>query len=296
MLPPTSTSFPAAPSMRPINVVVVDLPLVPVMATIGPFSQREASSSSPIVSTPLPRASSNTGCSSATPGLATIRSACASVEDRCPPSSSSIPRWRNRDASSNEGRTSVSSTRAPLRASSSAAAMPLRAAPTTTTRRPATVNPSTPSPQLERCQAEQRKDDGQDQEARDDLRLAPTDQLEVMVDRRHLEHALAGELEGRDLDHDRRRLHHEDATDDDEQQLLLDQDGDRADRAAERERADITHEDFGGVRVVPKEAETRADQRAAEDRHFTSRRKSDQIEVGSELRVARDVGKRRKSG
>ena len=49
----------------------------------------------------------------------------------------------------------------PVAPSSSAAAMPLRAAPTTTTRRPRTENPvrSTPSPQLQRRQAEQRKDD-----------------------------------------------------------------------------------------------------------------------------------------
>ena len=52
MLPPTSTRRPAASSMRPTSVVVVDFPLVPVMATIGPRSQREASSSSPITGTP----------------------------------------------------------------------------------------------------------------------------------------------------------------------------------------------------------------------------------------------------
>ena len=57
MLPPTSTRLPDASSMRPTSVVVVDLPLVPVIATIGPRSQRDASSSSPITGTPArPRA------------------------------------------------------------------------------------------------------------------------------------------------------------------------------------------------------------------------------------------------
>src|SRR5207244_2915663 len=94
---------------------------------------------------------------------------------------------------------------------------------------------STPSPQLQRRQAEQRKDDGHDQEAGDDLWLAPPDQLEVMVNRRHLEHALARELEGRDLDDHRERFDDEDAADNRQEQLLLDEDRDRAERAAQRE-------------------------------------------------------------
>ena len=53
-----------------------------------------------------------------------------------------------------------------------------------------------------------------DHEARDDLRLAPADQLEVVVERRHPEDALAGQLERADLDDDRQRLEDEDAADD----------------------------------------------------------------------------------
>ena len=41
MLPPTSTRWPPASSIRPVSVVVVDLPLVPVIATMRPRSQRE---------------------------------------------------------------------------------------------------------------------------------------------------------------------------------------------------------------------------------------------------------------
>ena len=48
MFPPTSTRWPPASSIRPVSVVVVDLPFVPVIATTLPRSQREASSSSPI--------------------------------------------------------------------------------------------------------------------------------------------------------------------------------------------------------------------------------------------------------
>ena len=45
-------------SIRPVSVVVVDLPFVPVIATIRPRSQRDASSSSPMTGTPARRAAS----------------------------------------------------------------------------------------------------------------------------------------------------------------------------------------------------------------------------------------------
>src|SRR3954469_3000636 len=44
---------------------------------------------------------------------------------------------------------------------------------------------------------------GDDPEAQDDLRLRPGAELEVVVDRRHQEHALAERLEARDLDQHR---------------------------------------------------------------------------------------------
>jgi hypothetical protein len=61
MLPPTSTVRPCACTMRPISVVVVDFPFVPVIAMIGPRTHRDASSSSPITSTPRDRAAANRG-------------------------------------------------------------------------------------------------------------------------------------------------------------------------------------------------------------------------------------------
>src|SRR5690349_3350469 len=110
---------------------------------------------------------------------------------------------------SNDGRASLKVTRAPRRTSSSAAAMPLRAAPSTTTFRPRTLKPSSPmpSPQLQRGETEKREQDADDHEPRDHLRLAPANQLEVMMQRRHLEDALAaGGLEVGDLHDHRERL------------------------------------------------------------------------------------------
>src|SRR6185503_5924810 len=169
---------------------------------------------------------------------------------------------------------------------SSAAAIPLRAAPTTTTWRPTTENASSPmpSPQLQRRQTEQRKDDRRDQKTGDDLRLAPSDQLEVVMERRHLEHTFAGELEGGDLDDHRHPLEHEDAADDRQQQFLLDENGHGAERAAQGQRTDVAHENLGGITVVPKEAETGPGQRAAEDRQL-ARREADQQQILRKLGV-----------
>ena len=60
------------------------------------------------------------------------------------------------------------------------------------------------------------------------------------------------------------RLHHEQAADDREHDLMLDRDRDRAEEAAERQRAGVAHEDLRRGRVEPQEADARADQRAAD--------------------------------
>src|SRR3954454_23149333 len=59
-------------------------------------------------------------------------------------------------------------------------------------------------------EADRRADRRDDPEAQDDLGLRPGHQLEVVVDRRHQEHAPAEALERDHLDHDRERLDDED--------------------------------------------------------------------------------------
>ena len=90
---------PPASSIRPVSVVVVDFPFVPVMATMRPRSQRDASSSSPMTGTPARRAASTAGRSDGTPGLSTTRSAPVNVDAWCPPSSSATPAVRRRSSS-----------------------------------------------------------------------------------------------------------------------------------------------------------------------------------------------------
>ena len=138
MFPATDAFSPAAASIRPTSVVVVDLPFVPVMATTRPRIMRDASSTSPMIGTRARRARASAGCRSGTPGLSTIRSAAANSAGSCGPSRSSTPASARPAASGSSGFTSASVTRAPRRASRCAAAMPLRAAPTTRTRWPET--------------------------------------------------------------------------------------------------------------------------------------------------------------
>ncbi len=61
MLPPVTARMPEASSMRPVSVVVVDFPFVPVIATTRPFSHRDASSTSPMTGTPARRAAATNG-------------------------------------------------------------------------------------------------------------------------------------------------------------------------------------------------------------------------------------------
>jgi len=74
MLPPTSAGNPVAVMISPVSAVVVVLPFDPVMATIGPGKNCDASSISPITVSPSVRACTSGGASTGTPGLTTIRS------------------------------------------------------------------------------------------------------------------------------------------------------------------------------------------------------------------------------
>ena len=49
---------------------------------------------------------------------------------------------------------------------------------------------------------------------------------------------------------------------------MLGEDREHADRAAERQRADVAHEHLRRIRVVPEEADAAAEQRGAEDREL----------------------------
>ncbi|MNY79005.1 hypothetical protein D3C86_2194680 [compost metagenome] len=78
-----------------------------------------------------------------------------------------------------------------------------------------------------------------------------------MMQRRHAEDASTCSitslrvLEPRHLDHHRQGFDHEDTAHDEQHDLLAHDDRDRAQSAAQRECADIAHEDLRRIRVEP---------------------------------------------
>ena len=82
----------------------------------------------------------------------------------------------------------------------------------------------------------------------------------------------------------------EQAADDGEHDLVLGGDGDRAEHAAERQRAGVAHEDRRRRRVEPQEAEAGAEHRAADDRKFAGARHEVDLQIVGEDRVAGEIG------
>ena len=91
----------------------------------------------------------------------------------------------------------------------------------------------------------------------------------MVVDRRHTEDALTAQLEGADLQNHRQGFNHKHAAHDHQQELLTQQHGDNAQRAAQRQRTDVTHKDLRRISVEPEEAQPRADYRRTDDHQLT---------------------------
>src|SRR5882757_9280935 len=117
------------------------------------------------------------------------------------------------------------------------------------------------SPQFQGGEAGQRQHHRDDPEPDHDLRFGPALLLEMVMQRRHPEHALSRELERHHLHDDRDGLQHKESADHGQHDLVFDRDRGGADHAAERERTGVAHEDRSRRRVEPEEAETRAEHR-----------------------------------
>src|SRR3954452_1547721 len=252
-LPATATGRPASRWMWPMSSVVVVLLLVPVTAMNSLGMSRHASSTSPSTGSPRSRAAATTGASAGTPGDLTTARTCSSAAGVSSPCRRSTPR-----ACSPQARRT------------SSAATPERASPTTSHgpggnggRRMA---PMLGDRLLVHREADGRAHGGHDPEAQDDLCLRPAEDLEVVVDGRHEEHALTEGLEGEDLDEDAERLDHEDPAEHDQQLLGLGHHRQAGDRASQPQGPGVAHEDGGREGVEPQEAHAGADQAAAEQR------------------------------
>src|SRR5579863_7109425 len=113
----------------------------------------------------------------------------------------------------------------------------------------------------------------------------------MVMDGGHFEDAFLAQLVRPDLQDHRERFEHEDAADERQKQLLLDDDGDGADRAAQGQGSYVAHEDFGWMRVVPKKSDGSSDHRSAEDSQLADLRHALQFEICCEGGMAADVGK-----
>src|SRR5580693_426565 len=182
---------------------------------------------------------------------------------------------------------SVAVTCAPRRRHSRAAATPLAPSPTIATRFPERI---TLSPKLQARQADEGQQYREDPETDDDLRLGPPLLFVVMVDGGHEENALARELERTHLNHHAHRLEEEDAAENAAQELVLREDGAHPEPAAERKRADVPHEDLRRIRVVPKEANPRPDDRPAENAQFADAGDGRNIEVAGDDETLGHIG------
>src|SRR5437879_2010979 len=87
----------------------------------------------------------------------------------------------------------------------------------------------------------------------------------MVMERRHRKNAFAGEFETQNLENNRDRFDYENAADNDEKQFLFAADCHHADQSADRERAGIAHENFGGVTIKPEKSETGADERGTDN-------------------------------
>src|SRR5688572_28335294 len=100
-------------------------------------------------------------------------------------------------------------------------------------------------------------------------------------------------LEYEALQQHRHSLGDEHTAEEDEQELGLEEDDDNAQRAAERKRARVAHEDFRWMAVVPEEANGRAKYRCAEHRELAGVLQVVDLQVGTRVDAADQIAEDR---
>ena len=181
-----------ARAWRRRSVVVVLLPLVPVIADDRAARARapRARSRSTTGDAAPTAARRSTGPSRGTPGLGTTRSMPSSSSGRRAAQSSIAGRLATASTGSAAARPRVAGAHAAPRADEDAGRDACPPVPARGPRRVRTSS-SVGHRSFSVREREQRADDRDDPEAHDDLRLGPALELEVVMDRRHQEDALA---------------------------------------------------------------------------------------------------------
>src|SRR3990172_4750096 len=285
--PPMKTRGKTRDAMSPNSVVTVDLPFVPVTAATFPPNRRKPSSSSPHTGVPARTSAGRGSFSLGTPGERTTSGVSSAAFSVILPWTNAIcggtgcPRDRS---TASFGRSSKSVTRAPSRRRRRAETNPEIPAPITNASLPPKVSIS---PYLEGADGQQRQDDRDDPETNDDLRLRPSLEFEVVVDRRHPEDPLPGGLVGEDLKNHRESLHHEHPPHQDD--LLLHHHGHDAERGTQGKRPGVPHEHLGGIGVEPEKADPRPGHGATEDGELPRPRDIGNLQVVRDLHVPGEI-------
>ena len=115
------------------------------------------------------------------------------------------------------------------------------------------------------------------------------------MERRHLKHPVAGQLERRHLDDDRNGLQHKQTADDHQNQFMLGHDRHCAECCAQRERSGIAHEDHGGWGVEPQKPEPGADHRGAKHGQFADAGDIVNLQISAENGIADHIADQRKA-
>ena len=274
-----------------ISAVVVVLPFVPVMAMyVSRGRKRSPISISLTISTPRVRAATNGGASGGTPGLATTSDARAMRSRSWPPSWTSTSSRRSSTAVCLERGRAAGVGRVDPRSRRGAAIAPplVRCAPA----RP----PRSRRPAIRARMDTLRRKQASTQRSLSVLRAKNAQRIPMIQKRtttcvsfqpftskwwcsgarRKTRCACAYSspcrllpvLEHEALQDHRHHLGDEHRADEREHELRLEQNRHGAERAAERQRAGVAHEDLGRVGVVPEKSDQRADHREAEDRQL----------------------------
>src|ERR1700736_4400465 len=115
----------------------------------------------------------------------------------------------------------------------------------------------------------------------------------MMVDRRHAKNALAAQFERPYLQNNRERFHHKNSSNKKQQNFLLDDHRDQPKSAAQRKRTYVTHENFRGMRVVPKEPKRSANQRATKNSEFANAWNVLNLKISRPTKIAAHVSEHR---
>src|SRR5262245_33171379 len=155
------------------------------------------------------------------------------------------------------------------------------------------------SAKLESAQGKEGAEDSHNPEPYNDLAFLPTQLLEVVMQRRSSKDAVAAGilsaippravLEHVPLQEDGQRFGDEHEADEREDELCLQQNGHGAERAAQRERAGVAHEDLRGVRIVPEKSNQSAHHRQAEDRELSGALQVEHPEIAAQVHTTDDV-------